>query len=42
MNSTSNEKYIVKAENVQRLTIEDDSLRKVYNLYRLNKVKKRL
>ena len=40
MNSTSNEKYSVKPENVQRLTIEDDSLRKVYNQYRLNKVKK--
>ena len=30
----------LKPENVQRLTIEDDFLRKVYNQCRLNKVKK--
>ena len=40
MNLTSNEKYKVKPGKVQKLTIENNALRKVYNHYRLDKVKK--
>ena len=40
MNSTINEKYNVKLEKVQRLSIEDDNLRKVYNQHRLKKIQK--
>ena len=39
MNLTSNNKYKVKPGKVQKLTIENNALRKVYN-YRLDKVKK--
>ena len=40
MNLTTNAKYNVKPGKVQKKTIENNSLTKVYNQYRLNKVQK--